>query len=332
MEVLHLEQAMKTKRAQVAVLVVLLGLASGILLERQALLDWWHLRGYIAPASVVQLAGDDTMTAKARDLFYVNHPDITAGNAFTSHCPAGSEKTVVLGCYLGNDHGIYVYAVTDARLDGVEQVTAAHETLHAAYRRLSSSERTKVDAMLVDYYQHGLTDQRIKDTIAAYKKSEPNDVVNEMHSVFGTEVATLPPALEQYYKQYFTDRAKIVAYTASYQGEFTSRHNQVTAYDTQLKALNQQITADETQLDQQKAALDSQSSQLQNERTSGHVAAYNNGVASYNHAADAYNTLLANTKDLINRYNGIVDKRNAVALEEQQLTKELSASSLPNNQ
>jgi len=322
---------MKTKRLQTIALIVLLGLAVASLLGRQSLLDWWHLRGYSAPAVVSELATDDTMTTKARRLFYVNHPDITAGKAFTTNCPAGGEKTVVLGCYVSNDAGIYIYAVDDARLNGVEQVTAAHETLHAAYHRLSSGERKKVDAMLTSYYQHGLADQRIKETIAAYKKSEPNDVVNEMHSVFGTEVAKLPAPLEQYYKQYFTDRSKIAAYTAKYQGEFTSRQDQVATYDMQLKTLSVQITADEAQLNQQKAAIDSQNSQLQHERSSGQVAAYNSGVASYNQAVNSYNALLGSAKSLINQYNDIVDKRNAIALEEQQLAQELSANSLTSN-
>jgi hypothetical protein len=323
---------MKTKRVQVAILVVLIGLIGGLFLEQQALRDWLKLRDYTPPAAVVALANEDTMTAKAKHLLYVNHPDITTGIDFTSHCPAGGEKTVVLGCYVGDDDGIYIYNVTDPRLNGVEQVTAAHEMLHAAYRRLSSSERTKIDAMLVNYYEHDLTDQRIKDTMAAYKKSEPNDVVNEMHSVFGTEIANLPAPLEQYYKQYFTNRSVITGFTAQYEGEFTSRQTQVAAYDTQLTGLKTQIDANQTSLTSQKTALDAQSQQLQQENAAGQTSAYNSGVPAYNTAVDTYNNLIVSTKSLISQYNDIVDKRNAVALEEQQLTQALSASSLPSAQ
>ena len=303
-------------------LAALVAVSGGLLLERQTVLDWWRLRDYAAPTNVVQLAEDDTMTAKAQHLFYVNHPDISTGSNFTTHCPSGGEKTVILGCYVGNDAGIYVYAVSDARLNGVQQVTAAHEMLHAAYRRLSGSERTRVDALLMDYYQHGLSDQRIKDTLDAYKVSEPNDVINEMHSIFGTEVAQLPAGLEQYYKQYFTDRQKVAAYTASYQDEFTSRQTAVAAYDTQLKSLKQQIDADEASLAEQRTELDAERSQLRNSSDNDQIAAYNKKVTSYN-------SLLANTKNLISQYNDIVDRRNAIALEEQQLQQALSASPLP---
>ncbi len=319
---------MKSKKVQLGIVVLLVGLASVALAKQQAILDWTSLRGYVPPATVAQLATNDTMTDSARRLFYVNHPIVTASDTFTKHCPAGGEKTVVLGCYEGSDNGIYIYNVTDARLDGVEQVTAAHEMLHAAYRRLSSGQRNKVDTLLSDYYAHGLNDQRIKDTIAAYRKSEPNDVVNEMHSVFGTEVPNLPAPLEQYYRQYFSDRSKVTAYTAKYQGEFASRQTQIEAYDTQLKTMKLQIENNEAQLSTRRKALDTQSAQLQTERSSGQIAQYNSSVPAYNQAVSSYNALLAETKSLVSQYNDIVATRNKIALEEQQLVSELSASSL----
>jgi hypothetical protein len=312
---------------QPVVLIVLVAALAGLVVKHQAVQDWFKLRGYSAPAAVAQLAIDDTMTDKARHLFYVNRPRIATGSSFTNHCPTGGEKTVVLGCYIGNDSGIYLYDVTDTRLHGVEQVTAAHEALHAAYRRLSNADRTRIDTMLTDYYEHGLTDQRIKDVIASYKQSEPDDVVNEMHSVFGTEVASLPAALENYYKQYFTDRSKITNYTATYQAEFTNRQTQIAQYDTQLKSLKQQIDTNETDLQQQNASLTSRGQQLQAERN-GDTTAYNRNVSSYNAQVDAYNALIEATKTLINQYNDIVSQRNAVALEEQQLTQAISAAHL----
>jgi hypothetical protein len=319
----------KARTVQAATVILLAAVAGALIVGRQAIQDAIRLHGYSAPAAVVQLATDDTMTAKARHLLYVNHPEVSTGSAFTSHCPAGDEKTVVLGCYTGNDDGIYVYQVSDPRLDGVEQVTTAHEMLHAAYRRLSSTQRQQVDGWLLDYYQHGLTDQRIKNTIAAYQKSEPHDVVNEMHSVFGTEVAQLPAPLEQYYRQYFQDRTKVASFTASYQAEFTGRQQQVAVYDAQLKSLKSQIESNEASLNAQQASLGSQNQQLQAQRSSGQITAYNAGVAGYNQAVQHYNSLLADTKGLISQYNDIVSKRNSLALEEQQLASELSASSLP---
>ena len=319
---------MKSKPLQISTLVTLLVLIGGILFFRQDILDWTKLYNYTPPPVVSTIAADTTMTDTARHLFYVNHPAVTRGTAFLGHCPAGTEKTVVLGCYIGNDQGIYIYDITDTRLNGVEQVTAAHEMLHAAYARLSSSERKNVDAMLTSYYTNELTDQRIKDTIEAYKKSEPKDVVNEMHSIFGTEIADLPVGLETYYKRYFTNRDAVTTYTATYQAEFTSRQNQVATYDSQLKGLKDQIDANQAQLVSQRNALDIQSKRMQAQRSSGDTTGYNDEVSAYNRGVVAYNALLNETKKMINQYNDIVTVRNQIALEEQELAKQLSASSV----
>jgi Skp family chaperone for outer membrane proteins len=297
--------------------------------HRQDIIDWAMLYGYTPPAQVATIATQDTMTNKARRILYVNHPEIQTSAPFAKSCSQvqHEEKTIVLGCYTGNQSGIYVLSVNDPRLDGVEQVTTAHEMLHAAYDRLSSSERAKVDAMLMDYYNHDLHDERLQSTIDAYKKSEPNDVVNEMHSIFGTEIAALPTPLEQYYAQYFTNRHQVTAFAADYQSEFTGRQKQVATYDAQLKTMKAQIDADNADLDRRDAQINTSKQQLDSLRTNGSASAYNAAVPAYNAQVNAYNDELAAVKRLIAQYNAIVAARNALVLEEQELVGELSGSS-----
>lgn len=314
------------------VLLVWLALLGLLAVNRQNIFDWWRLRHYQASAAVSQLAGQDTMTAYARKVFYVNRPAIDDKQQFANVCPSGSrEQTIVLGCYHAGQAGIFLLGVSDPRLNGVEQVTAAHEMLHAAYDRLNGSERQRVDAMLLDYYNHGLHDQRILNTIAAYKKTEPNDVVNEMHSVFGSEVAKLPSGLEQYYKRYFTDRAQIAAYAASYQAEFTSRQAAVAQDDAQLASLKARIDGLEADLKTRQATVDAQQAALLNERNANNATAYNAGVPGYNALVNAYNAELQTVQSLIAQYNQLVASRNAIALEEDQLVNELGNNLTPIN-
>jgi hypothetical protein len=309
------------------VLAVLLACGVIALAERQHIFDWWRLRGYLPPVTVQQLASETTMNAYARKVFYVNHPAVDAKSSFGKVCPNnGGEKTVVLGCYHSDQQGIYILRVSDPRLSGVEQVTAAHEMLHAAYDRLSTRDRASVDRMLTDYYQHGLHDKRVLATIAAYKKSEPNDVVNEMHSVFGTEVANLPAPLENYYKRYFTDRQKIVAYAQQYEGAFTSREQQVANDDTQLAAQKQQITSDEASLHAQAQAIDSEQTRLSSLKSTGDYSGYNALVPDYNTKVGQYNALVATVRALIAQYNQLVKSRNAIALEETQLVQDITTT------
>src|SRR5262249_5858448 len=118
---------------RVVLLLGLLGVALYGLAHRQGIADWWRLRGYHAPPAISAFVADDRMTGKARDLFYLNRPQLLADvAAFRQSCPL-DEESIVLGCYQGGQRGIAIFAVHDPRLDGVEQVTAAHEMLHAAY-------------------------------------------------------------------------------------------------------------------------------------------------------------------------------------------------------
>ncbi len=316
-------------------LLVWTALIGFVLVNRQDVIDWWRLRQYQAPAPVAQLATEDTMTDFARKVFYVNSPEIQDKASFAKQCLKGGgkhEQTIVIGCYHSDQAGIFLMKVTDPRLNGVEQVTAAHEMLHGAYDRLNSSDRSKVDAMLMDYYRHELNDQRILDTIDAYKKSEPNDLVNEMHSIFATEIASLPSSLEQYYKRYFTNRAQVAAFAAQYQAEFTSRQTIVAQADIKLSDLKQQIDASEADLKTRQAIIDDQKITLNELKAAGDFRSYNAGVTSYNGLVSEYNVEVADLRSLISQYNALVASRNAVALEANQLSKELSNDTVTINQ
>lgn len=287
--------------------------------------DFIRLYGYQAPARVSAIADTTTMTNGGRKLFYVNRPQVLDAKGFATKCPAGAEKTVVLGCYKSNDTGIYLFDVADARLNGVVEVTAAHEMLHAAYMRLTDTERAKLDAQLTDYYENTLQDKRIKDTIDAYKQTEPTELVNEMHSIFGTEVAELPPGLETHYAKYFVNRRAVVELMQKYQAEFVGRQEKIDGYDSQLKQLKARIDSGQAELEALGARVEREQSRLNSLRSAGQYSAYNAAVNPYNALVSAYNSQIYQTKADINQYNAIVEARNAVASEQQQLMKSLSS-------
>lgn len=313
--------------AAIVSMLVTAGLVLAVLMNSQALFDWWRLHDYSPDASIVMLANDTKMTDESRHLFYVNHPEVLTGSAFSSHCSVGAEKTVILGCYQSRDQGIFLYNVTDARLKGVVETTAAHEMLHAAYDRLSATEKTQIDTLLNTFYASGLQDERVKQTIEAYKQSEPNELPNEMHSIFATEVTSLPPALETYYKQYFSDRGTVVAMAQHYQAEFTSRRDRTNAYDAQLAQLKKTIDSNQNQAAADRRSLGTEYSQLKSSQRSASDEAYNQLVAAYNTHVVAYNSLLSAIREEIAQYNQIVEQRNAVALEERDLAQALSGDS-----
>lgn len=317
------------RRSRLPSLIIMLVCVASVALvaaNQRNLIDWWRLRGYDAPTAVVQLADQTAMSDYGRKVFYVNKPELVSKTNFSSVCPAGREHTIVLGCYHGGQNGIYLLDVSDARLDGVEQVTAAHEMLHGVYERLDAAERKRIDGLLQAFYEQQVKDGRIIETINAYKQSEPNDVVNEMHSIFATEIRSLTPELESYYQQHFKDRLQVVAYAERYQAEFTSRDAAIDAFDAQLKALKERIDATELDLRRQQQSLENQQLRLNRWRSSGDIEAYNAAVPAYNALIDSYNYQVEQVKALIAEHNSLVAARNNVALEADKLLDEISGS------
>ena len=312
-----------SRTKKLVALLVLVGVLFVGWSHAQAIQDWLRLRGYHPPAAISALVAEDTMTAESQHIFYVNHPKMyTDVNSFRQDC-SETEQTIVLGCYHPKQNGIAVYDVKDQRLHGVVEVTAAHEMLHAAYDRLSSKERDRIDGLLQDYYKNHLTDQRILSTINAYKKTEPNDVVNEMHSVFGTEVANLPQPLEDYYKQYFANRSVVVAFAQSYEGEFTTRVAQIDADDQKLADVKTKIAQEEQLLSAQLDQINADRQQLESLRSNGQIAQYNAKVEDFNAEVDAYNAGVQKLQADIADYNDLVTARNSLASELRALDQSL---------
>jgi hypothetical protein len=289
--------------------------------QRWNLYDYWRLRGYEPSETVASLASDTAMNDKARRLFYVYHPELKDKTNFSEFCQSG-EKTIVLGCYISGS-SIYLYSVTDERLHGIMEVTAAHEMLHAAYDRLSGSEMEHLNNLLrADFSK--VKSQRVQDTIEEYRKNGA-DVDNELHSILATEIRELSPELETYYQRYFTDRLKVVAYSEKYEQAFTERKQKVEAFDARLESLKNQIESLEADLQTREQNLQSDRKRLDGLLAERNIDAYNAGVAGFNAQVSAYNSQVNKIRGLIDQHNTIVAERNAIAEEESELVKAIDS-------
>jgi len=303
------------------VLVAILGSGYFIWENRYPIHDYIVLIDYKPPATISALANDDTFTTKGKNDFYVNKPQISDRAVFNTECKS-PEQTIVLGCYTGTN--IYIFSVNDPRLNGVEQVTAAHEMLHAAYDRLSSSERNKIDALLIAELTK-LNDPRINAEYANYAKTEPGQQLNELHSVLGTEVSNIGPQLEAYYSQYFSDRSKIVAYSNQYEQVFNDIQNQAEQDDAQLALMKAEIDQLESSLQSQNQQLNVTMNSLDSLEASGQTVEYNSQVPAYNNSVNSYNSSVANLKSLINQYNNLLNTRNSLTVQQQSLDQSIDS-------
>jgi hypothetical protein len=312
----------KTKRiGSLTAAALILLVPAAVWTQRWNIFDTIRLRNYQPSAEVAQLADQTTMNGKTRRLFYVYRPNLEDKQSFNNNCQT-TEKTIVLGCYVAGNY-IHLYKVTDERLNGIIQVTAAHETLHAAYDRLSRSDKTSVNKLINGAYAT-LTDQRIKDTIEDYRKNGA-DTTNELHSILGTEVRNLPAALEQYYTRYFTNRLAIVGYSEKYEQAFTQRKQKIAEDDTKLAGLKQQIENSEADLKSREQALSAERNRLNALLAAKNYEAYNTSVPGFNAQVNAYNAQVARIRKLIDQYNVIVAERNAIATEEGELVKAIDS-------
>src|SRR5690606_10396580 len=125
----------------------------------------------------------------------------------------------ILGCYTSADR-VFIYDITNEQLDGIEEVTAAHEMLHAVWNRMSSSERASIEKELRSAYEK-LGDGTVKERMDYYVRTEPTEIANELHSILGTEVANLSDSLEAYYAQFF-NRERVLALHDNYNSLYVS--------------------------------------------------------------------------------------------------------------
>jgi len=218
-------------------------IAFGAVYYRQSIIDTVHALQYQPTSSMATIRDKLDLTAKGKALFDASRPEIENAASFNQSCEQQKEtNNPVLGCYV--DQQVFVYHVTNTKLAGIEETTAAHELLHAAYDRLNATEKTSLDKDIKAAYEKVKT-PALEKRMEYYKKSEPGQELNELHSILGTEFTNLGSTLESHYAQYFKDRKKILVYFTDYNSVFTSASNQLktlrTDINTQTKAVNADI-------------------------------------------------------------------------------------------
>lgn len=303
-------------------MVLAAGLAA--LWNSQALLDWWSLREYQPPTEIAALASATTMTATGQKYFYVSSPELNDKQTFNTNCPnVEARASLILGCYYKRN--IFLLRVDRPELGQVTEVTAAHEMLHAAYERLSRSDKEQINNYISAFYPT-ITDPKFKELIGIYERTEPGELLNELHSLLPTEIRVLSPELENYYQRYFSDRARIVAAFEAYEGVFTSieaRRDSLLAQNESLKAQIDNLEA------QQKAAAadaDRLSDEISRLRAQGRTVESNALVPAQNAAASRANSLNRQIQSLIVTYNANVATINQLALLENDLVGSLDSS------
>ncbi|MEO8691787.1 MAG: hypothetical protein ABI397_03330 [Candidatus Saccharimonas sp.] len=293
----------RQRRLKSLLAIVLVALLVGLgLFYHSYVYDYVYANYVYHPASQVKVLADDLgLTERGTDIFYASQP-LLSDSSQSFPCSSGEDNAVILGCFEAGSAFlspglIYVLDVQNPSLKGVVAVTAAHEILHAAYARLNVFERQKVDTMIEVEYNKIKDDPVIKDQMAYYQISEPGQNLNELHSIIGTTVVDIDPALESYYGRYFKDREILVT---DYQNYYQALHKN----DAQVKGLEAELKTASTEL---AADIDAYSSDLK--QLNADIEAFNSransGTMSNRTFTAEKNALVARIDDMNARASGI---------------------------
>lgn len=257
-----LEQKSSRRSLVSLIILVIVAVAVGVaLINRQTIFDYVVASQYKPDQATTEIKQKLNLTNLGSLYFDASGTKLEAAASFNKDCEQHSEtNNPILGCYTA--YRIYIYDVTNSQLEGIEETTAAHELLHAAYQRLSDSDRAEVDKEVEAAYEKVKTPD-LETRIAYYDKTEPGQKLNELHSILGSEFHNLGPELEAHYRQYFNDRSQVVGYYDQYSAVFRG----VTTQLTQLSDTINQQTA----------------------QTSATIDAYNRDVQQLNADVESFN-------------------------------------------
>ena len=299
-----------------------------ILLNRQYIIDSIHFWSYRPTSEIAAIAQRAELTDQGVFTFYSTQPEINASSEFNGRCGSKEQNTAILGCYV-NDR-IYLYNVTDARLNGIKEVTAAHEMLHAVYQRLGDDEKAKVNQLVEAEYAKLQADNALSERMAYYARTEPGERDNELQSIIGTEITTVSAELEQHYAKYFSDRSVIVKLYDSYNQTFKQIKEQLDSLTAKLDTLKKEI-------DEGKVTYESDYNRLEAD-----IAVFKQKADSGQYTEAQFNAdrrvLVARAnnidaqRDRINakadEFNTLLDEYENLALQKQDLFKSMDSNSL----
>lgn len=316
----------------VAISGLILLFTGWIILNHQYVFDQWMVQNYRPSSAVATIVNRSGMSDKGRFYFYASQPAVETAADFNANCQRQEVKSAILGCYAGER--IYIYNVPNSQLDGIEEVTASHETLHAIWQRMSDSDKQSVGALLEAEYVK-LNNPALKERMAYYDRQEPGEHLNELHSIIGTEIATISPELEAHYSAYFSSRAKVVTLYNGYETIFNTQAAQADALLSDLTTLKAELQAGSTSYNTESASIEADYNALQSrvstvDRTSAaEVNAYNASVAALRVRLSNLSTERAGIIAKQETYNAKVTQYNALIVSTNELTKSLDSTLSP---
>ena len=222
--------------------LLLAGVAGFALMHRQEIRDHFTALGFDPAPRITEIKRELGLTPAGERVFLATQPTIDGSQHFNEQCSEvdHSEHGHVLGCFTADR--IHLFGVTDERVQGIVEVTAAHELLHATYSRMGEGDRAALAPKLRAVYEDlAEDDPRLRERMQVYEHLPDAAFANELHSVLGTEARDLPDWLERHYAQWFDDRDALVDTFEAYHSVFVDLQQQAENLESEMTTLRRDI-------------------------------------------------------------------------------------------
>lgn len=212
------------------------------LVNRQDIQDHFRASSFDPSLRTVEVMSALKLTATGERVFLASQPTVSDSQRFNKQCAEvdHSESGHVLGCFARDQ--IHLFDVTDKRVSGIVEVTAAHELLHAAFSRLGDGERAALAERLKrEYSTMSSKNHALVERMSVYEQLSDMAFANELNSVLGTEVAELPDWLEDHYAKWFLDRSALVDTFDSFHAVFVELQDKADTLASEMSSLRADV-------------------------------------------------------------------------------------------
>lgn len=301
-----------------------------IVVNKQYIVDQITVWQYKPSQEILALVERAGMNDSGKFIYLASEPKLDGTQNFNSECNRVENVTSILGCY--SDGKIFIYDVTDSQLDGIREVTASHETLHAVYDRLNIGKREKLNKLLDREYEKLKDDENFSQIIAYYDKAEPGQFHNELHSLIGTKILNINPELESYYKKYFVDRSKVVALDEKYSTVFSLLENKAKELIEKMNTLSDSILNKKEEYNNTSLALSNEINEFNKKANDGDFVSQSDFYyqrSMLTNRVSLLNILRDEINNDIKEYNGLLKEYNSIASQSEKLYNSIDSTLAP---
>lgn len=308
-----------------AVLAVVAVLVLSVVSNREWIYDYWRGMSFQPSAEVAMIRDKLDLADYGTFLFNASNPALSSREEFNDKCRyEKDEEEAILGCYLDKD--IYIYNIVDKRLDGVRECTAAHELLHAVWKRMNEAERESYSELLSQVYEQNKN--FLEEELEAYENNERRE---ELYVRAGTEVKSLPSDLERHFSKIFKDQDKVVGYYDNYITVFRDLRMELDNLKAEMDAIKIDIDTKETEYGARVTQLNGEIAEFNScAETAGCFGSqweFNRRRNILINEQTTLELLYGEIEALVNTYNEKVDKYNEDVMSSNKLNQIINSAS-----